>query len=93
MSEYKNTHDDIPQFEPWLGVMASSVIPVVIALYFHSRYLLPLIVAAVALFLASLVMLRRQTIQRRMQSPKDLPEPQSVARSLDGELELQGAEP
>ena len=62
--------DDLPRFEPWLGVMASSLIPLVIALYLHSRYFIPAVAVAVALFLAALVMLRRQTVHRRREDKK-----------------------
>jgi uncharacterized membrane protein YfcA len=93
VSVYENSHDDIPRFEPWLGVMASSAGPALIALYLP-RYFVPLIVAAVALFLASLVMLRRQTVRRRLRQPRMLPAPLSVARSFDGGVrEVEGAEP
>jgi hypothetical protein len=67
MSNHPNSHDDgIPRFEPWLAVMAASIVPVVIALCVHSRFLMPLIVTTVALFLASLLMLRHQTVRRRL---------------------------
>ena len=65
VSNHLHLHDeDVPRFEPWLGVMASSVVPVVIALYAHSRFLIPLIIATAVLFLTSLLMLRRQTVRR-----------------------------
>jgi len=77
MSEYKNSHyqngdDDGPRSEPWLGVMASSIVPLVIAANVHGRYLLPLVVVTVALFLAGIVMLRRQTTRRRTEGPFEL---------------------
>ena len=66
MSQYQNPHDeDIPRYEPWLGVMASSFIPVTIVLYLGGRFLVPLISASALLFAASLVMLRRQNIRQR----------------------------
>ena len=62
MSNHQHADDDdIPRFEPWLGVTASSLIPAVIALY-ASRVLIPSIVATVALFLTGMLMLRRQTV-------------------------------
>ncbi len=90
MSEYKNSHnqhgdDDGPGSEPWLGVMATSIVPLVIAANVHGRYLVPLVVATVTLFLAGLVMLRFQTIRRRRERGRI----ESGARSFDGEpLEL-----
>ncbi|HWH50652.1 MAG TPA: hypothetical protein VN651_03850 [Gemmatimonadaceae bacterium] len=65
MSVHEHPHDgDNPRFEPWLGVMASSFLPVVIALYADMNFMIPLFTAAAVLFLASLVMLRRQTVRR-----------------------------
>jgi len=69
MAEYKNSHyqngdDDGPRSEPWLGVMATSIVPLVIAANVHGRYLVPLVVATIGLFVAGLVMLRRQTTRR-----------------------------
>lgn len=96
MSNHPQSHDDdVPRFEPWLGVMASSVVPVVVALYVHSRYLVPLIVATVVLFLFSLVMLRRQTVRRRLERrERPLPGVRSSGGSADGEaLQMEGAEP
>jgi hypothetical protein len=68
MSAHFHSHDDdIPRFEPWLGVMLSSFIPAVVGLYVHARFLGPLIVATVTLFLVSLWMLRRQTMRRAVE--------------------------
>lgn len=95
LHDQQQRDQDIPRFDPWLRVLASSVIPVVLALYVHHRFLIPAVVAAVVLFLAGLVMLRRDTVRRRLkaQTPS-LPGAQSVARSIDGEpLEMEGAEP
>lgn len=65
MSSHPHSHDeDIPRFEPWLGVMASSFIPAAIGVYAHS-FIAPLTVGTVALFLTSLFMLRRQTLRHR----------------------------
>jgi hypothetical protein len=96
MSAYHDGHDDgLPRFEPWLGIMASAFIPVLIALFVHPRFLMPLIVATVGLFVAGLVMLRRQTIRRRLdRASRKPPDRRSVARSFDGEpREMEGAEP
>jgi hypothetical protein len=84
VSEYKNSHyqngdDDGPRSEPWLGVMASSIVPLVIAANVHGRYLVPLVVVTVVLFLAGLVMLRLQTMRRRREG--------GVASTTDLELE------
>ena len=62
MSEYENSHEDIPRFEPWLGVMLSAVVPALGTVYAPSAFLVPLIVATAALFVGSLIMLRRQTL-------------------------------
>lgn len=96
MSAYPDVHDDgIPRFEPWLRVMASAFIPVFLALFVHSRFQLPLIVATAALFLAGLVMLRRQTIQRRVdRASRKPPDARRIARSFEaGFREMEGAEP
>ena len=85
MSAYENSHEDIPRFEPWLGVMASSIVPAVLPLYLPARYLVPLIVLTVALFLTSLVMLRRQTIQRKLEQMQTPPDGPSRARSREAQ--------
>lgn len=83
--------EGIPRFEPWLRVLASSLIPAILALYLHSRFLIPSIVATVLLFVGGLVMLRRDAVRRRVQEQKHLlPAARSVARPLDVEpLELE----
>jgi len=84
MSNHQHADDDdIPRFEPWLGVTASSLIPAVMALY-ASRVLIPSIVATVALFLTGMLMLRRQTVRRRLeQQNRPVPGVRSVAPSVD----------
>jgi len=83
MSNHQQAHDDdIPRFEPWLGVMASSLIPAVIALY-ASRFLIPSIVATVALFLTGLLMLRRQRVRRLEQENRPVTGVRSIAPSAD----------
>jgi hypothetical protein len=68
MSQYQNPHDeDIPRYEPWLGVMGASFVPVTVLLFLHGRFAGPLISASAILFVASLVMLRRQSIRRQGQ--------------------------
>ena len=94
MSEFKNSHyqdgdDDGPRSEPWLGVLAASIVPLVIAANVHGRYLVPLGVVTVVLFLAGLVMLRRQTIRQRREHRRTEPRARSLAPASDGEpLEL-----
>ena len=59
-------HDeDVPRFEPWLGVMLTSVVPVAATMYLPGRFLMPLLTLTAALFAAGLVMLRIQTKRRR----------------------------
>jgi uncharacterized membrane protein YjjP (DUF1212 family) len=66
MSQYQNPHDeDIPRYEPWLGMMGASFVPVTLLLFLHGQFAGPLIGASVILFAGSLLMLRRQTTQRR----------------------------
>jgi hypothetical protein len=95
MSRYQNTHDDdVPRFEPWLGVMISSFVPLLVALEASSIFLVPLIAMTVLLFAAGLLMLRRQTIRRARERSNMLPSTINPARSFDGErLEMEGAEP
>src|SRR4051812_16524598 len=86
MSEYKNSHyqhddDDGPRSEPWLGVMATSIVPLVIAANVHGRYLVPLVVVTIALFLAGVVMLRVQTMRRRREGGRTEPGARSRSRS------------
>lgn len=68
MSKHEATpeihHDDIPRFEPWLGVMGTAFIPVAASIYFASL-LVPLLATTAALFVAGLVMLRVQTRRRQ----------------------------
>jgi hypothetical protein len=96
MSNHQHSpNEDIPRFEPWLAVMGSSLFPPLIALFVDHRFLIPSIVATVVLFLAGVLMLRRQTVWRRLEQQKrPLPGARSVARSFDGEaFEMEGAEP
>jgi hypothetical protein len=72
MSEYRNTHDndDSPRFEPWLGMVAGSVLPVGAAFYLPSAFSAPLMIASVLLFVGGLIMLRIQSVRRaRKQNP------------------------
>ena len=64
MSEYENAHDDGPAFEPWLAVLASSIVPEIVATRLPPEFFVPAIVATVTLFATGLLMLRRQTMRR-----------------------------
>lgn len=73
MSEYQNTHDDdVPRFEPWLGMIAGSVLPLGAAVYFPKAFPL-LMVATVLLFVGGLVMLRVQGIRRTREQNRTRP--------------------
>ena len=62
MSNYQASHDeDIPRFEPWLGVLFASLLPVIVALFVPHAFAVPLIAMTVLLFVAGLVMLRLQS--------------------------------
>ena len=65
MSQYENSHDDTPAFEPWLVVLGSSIVPEIVATQLPPQFFVPAIVATVTLFVTGLVMLRRQTVRRR----------------------------
>jgi len=65
VSQYENSHDDSPAFEPWLVVLASSIVPEIIATQLPPSFFIPAIVATVVLFATGLLMLRRQTLERR----------------------------
>ena len=63
-------HDDgIPTFEPWLAVAAGALVPAALALFLPAGFLVPLIVATVALFALSLAMWWRQDAPRRGAEP------------------------
>jgi len=64
MPHVENHSDDIPRFEPWLGVMMTSVVPVAASMYLP-RVLVPLLALSAALFAAGLIMLRVQTSRRQ----------------------------
>lgn len=57
-------HDDIPRFEPWLGVMAGSLVPAAIALALPHAFAIPLIACTVLLFTAGVVILIVQSRRR-----------------------------
>lgn len=75
MSNYQASHDeDIPRFEPWLGVLFASLVPVIVALFVPHAFAVPLIVMTVLLFVAGLVMLRLQS-RRHTRERAFAPEP------------------
>jgi len=77
VSEYENAHDDSPAFEPWLAVLASSIVPEIVATRLPPEFFVPAIVATVTLFVTGLVMLRRQTVQRR-RATESRPRPETT---------------
>lgn len=85
MSRYDNSDNDLPRFEPWLGVMASSLLPALVALFLPTQLAVLFIAATVGLFVAGLVMLRRQTIRRRLDHAHTPHAQQPVSRTLDAE--------
>jgi len=92
MSEYQNTHDDgVPRFEPWLGMIGGSVLPLGAAVYLPSAFPV-LMILTVLLFVSGLIMLRLQTVRRareqnRTQSrirPEVRPTDESLAHEPSG---------
>jgi hypothetical protein len=67
MSNQQHHHEDVPRFEPWLRVMFASLFPAAAASYAPPSFLVPLLVVTVGLFVGGLIMLRRQSMQRRRQ--------------------------
>ncbi len=65
MSIHANADHDGPRFEPWLGIMLASMVPGILMQLLPPQFLVPLIAAVVILVLTSLLMLRRQIVQRR----------------------------
>lgn len=65
MQDHETLNQDIPRFEPWLGVMGASFVPAAASVFLPTSFLIPLIVFTALLFGASLVMLWRQSIRRR----------------------------
>ena len=56
---------DIPRGEPWMKLLMLAIVPVVLALVLPRVLLIPLSLISVALFVASLVMLSRQSRGQR----------------------------
>ena len=91
MSEYENSHDDTPRFEPWLAVLAASIVPEFVALYLPPQFFVPAILTTVALFLTGLVMLRRQTLRCRLAEPATRSSNHPVAQRIEStRLEPEG---
>jgi Flp pilus assembly protein TadB len=81
MSKSQASHDeDIPRFEPWLGVLFASFMPVMVALFVPHAYAVPLIALTVLLFVAGLVMLRVQSQRRARERASSTPPPQFTDR-------------
>ena len=85
-------HDDIPRFEPWLGVMAGSLVPAAVALLLPHSFAIPLIVCTALLFATSLMMLaissrRRARERRRVEPPSPRADSSSARDSVAAEAE------
>jgi hypothetical protein len=73
--------------------MASSVVPEIVAAYLPSQFFVPAIVATVTLFVSGLVMLRRQTVRRRLRAADATAPTRPRARSFTARpLEPEGVE-
>jgi hypothetical protein len=94
MSNHEKFHDDDgPRFEPWLGMIAGSVLPVAAAFYLPKSFFWPLIAATVLLFAAGLVMLKVQTARRTREREGARSVGDHAARSPDREpMDVHGAE-
>ena len=57
-------HDDIPRFEPWLGVMASSLVPAAVAIALPRALAVLLVACTVLLFVTGIAMLVLQSRRR-----------------------------
>jgi hypothetical protein len=91
VSQFENTHDDIPRFEPWLAVMICSVVPEIVAAYLPPIFFVPAIVLTVTLFLTGLLMLRRQTARRRLEATRAAADTRPISRSYEPRrLEAEG---
>jgi hypothetical protein len=84
VDKYENSHDDTPRFEPWLAVLASSIVPEFVALYLPPEFFVPAILTTVVLFLTGLLMLRRQTLRRRLADTRAPSRDRRHAGSVDG---------
>ena len=98
MSEYQDTHDndDSPRFEPWLGMVAGSVLPVGAAFYLPKAFSAPLMVATVLLFVGGLIMLRVQSVRRAREQNRTQPMERSTVQPTEeslvhGPTEMHGA--
>jgi hypothetical protein len=59
-SAERSTDSSMPQYEPWLGVTAASVIPVLVMFLLPEAFMWPMIAAGVLLLATGVVMLLRQ---------------------------------
>lgn len=57
-------HEDIPRYEPWLGVALLSVVPAAAIFFLPAAFLWPLIGLTGAIFAVSFVLLLRQERRR-----------------------------
>lgn len=60
-NQHSHSSDDIPRFEAWLGVLATSLLPAGAALFLPHAFAIPLIACTVLLFTVGLVMLSVQS--------------------------------
>ena len=87
MSEYQNTHDDgNPRFEPWLGMIAGSVLPILAAFYVPTALAAPLMVLTVLLFVGGLFMLRLQSARRAREQDRPQPRMRRTVQAIEGSL-------
>ena len=86
MSVYRDTHeDDVPRFEPWLGMIAGSVLTMCAAVYLPKAFPL-LMVATVLLFVGGLIMLRVQSVRRAREQTRTQPSERPTARATERSL-------
>ncbi len=57
------SNDDVPRFEPWLGVLVASLVPVAVGIAVPSIFI-PSAITTGVLFVTSLVMLKVQSAKR-----------------------------
>ncbi len=55
----RHDNDDVPRFEPWVGMLFASLVPVAIGVAVPSLFV-PLSIVTGVLFVASMVMLKAQ---------------------------------
>lgn len=73
MSEYRDTHDhDDPRFEPWLGMVAGSLLPLGAAVFLPNAFPF-FMVLTVLLFVGGVIVLRVQTVRRAREQNRTQP--------------------